>query len=89
MDYFSKIKKTTGEVAYKTVKKTEKIISNSKVKYRIYDYNMEIESLYAKIGRELYLAYIEDREISDVVEEKCREIDELIEKRESLKENLD
>ncbi len=88
MDYLSNLKQTTGEAAYKAVKKTERFIANSKVKYRIHDVDMEIEGLYAKIGRELYLAYTEDREVSDIVEEKCREIDELIEKRESLQEKL-
>jgi len=84
MDYWSSLKKTTADVSYKVVKKTEEFVETSKIKYRIYDVKAEIKKIQTQIGREVYMAYAEEREISDVVEEKCREIDALKEQLEKL-----
>lgn len=88
MDYLSSLKKTTTDVTYKVVKKTEELFSASKIKYRIYDLKTEIEKVQKQIGREVYEAYLEEREVSDIVETKCREIDVLKEKIEVLKSKL-
>lgn len=88
MDYLTNLKKTTTDVTYKVVKKTEEFIETSKLKYRIYDLKMEIEKVQKQIGCEVYNAYLEEREVSDVVEEKCHKIDELKEKMEILKAKL-
>ena len=84
MDYWSSLKKTTADVSYKVVKKTEEFVEASKIKYRIYDVKAAIKKIQTQIGSEVYLAYAEGRELSDVVEEKCREIDALKEKLDEL-----
>ena len=88
MDYLSSLKKTTTDMTYKVVKKTEELIETSKLKYRIYDLKMEMEKIQKQIGSEVYNAYVEEREVSDTVEEKCRKIDELKEKMDVLKAKL-
>ena len=88
MDYLANLRKTTTDVTYKVVKKTEEIIETSKIKYRIYDVKAEIEKVQAQIGKEVYAAYVEDRELSEVIEEKCHEIDKMKEKLEELKAML-
>lgn len=88
MDYFESLKKTTADVTYKAVKTTEKLVEVSKLKYRIYDINMQIEKIQARIGNEVYTSYVEEREISGSVDEMCRKIDELKEKVEILNGKL-
>ena len=88
MDYLSSLKKTTTDMTYKVVKKTEELIETSKLKYRIYDLKMEMEKIQKQIGSEVYNAYVEEPEVSDTVEEKCRKIDELKEKMDVLKAKL-
>ena len=89
MDYFSNLKKATADVTYKVVKKTEDIVETSKIKYRIYDLKNEVKKIQTEIGKEVYSAYAEEREVSGDIEDKCRELDELYEKIEALSEQLD
>ena len=84
MEYWENVKKTTADMSYKVVKKTEELVETSKIKYRIYDVKNQIGKLHAQIGKEVYEAYAYGREVSGLVEDKCREIDVLNEKLEDL-----
>lgn len=88
MEYWENIKKTTVDMSYKVVKRTEEIVETSKIKYRIHDVKNQIEKLYAQIGKEVYEAYAYGREVSGLVEDKCREIDSLNEKLDDLTDML-
>ena len=88
MDYWESLKKTTADMSYMVAKKTGEFVETSKIKYRIYDLKAEIKKIQTKIGHEVYTAYAEEREVSDIIEEKCREIDTLKEKLDELTEML-
>ncbi|MBQ7097290.1 MAG: hypothetical protein IJN96_04360 [Clostridia bacterium] len=88
MEYWENVKKTTADMSYKVVKKTEELVEASKIKYRIYDVKTQIEKLHAQIGKEVYEAYADGREVSVVIEDKCREIDALNEKLNDLTDML-
>ena len=88
MDYWESLKKTTADMSYMVAKKTGEFVETSKIKYRIYDLKAEIKKIQTQIGHEVYTAYAEEREVSDIIEEKCREIDALKEKLDELTEML-
>ncbi len=89
MDFLTNIKKMFLDTAHTVAKKTGEVVETSKTKYSIYDAKGDIEKVYTAIGREIYAAYKEDRNAAEFIEEKCKEIDELVEKMEALKEKLD
>ena len=89
MDFWTNFKKIFIDTAQTVAKKTEEVVETSKTKYSIYDAKNDIQKVYTEIGREIYAAYKEDRNAADYIEEKCKEIDELVAKMEMLKEKLD
>ncbi len=89
MDFMDNLKKAVSDTAQTAVKKTGEFVENSKTKYSIYDLKNEIEKRYTELGKEIYEARAEDRNIADFVEEKCVEIDGLKEKSEELRKKLE
>ncbi len=89
MDFLSNVKKLFADTGKTVAKKTGELVETSKTKYGIYDVKNDIEKVYTEIGREIYAAYKEDRNAADFIEEKCAEIDVLVEKMETLKAQLE
>ncbi len=89
MDFLSNVKKAFKDTSKTVVQKTEELVETSKTKYSIYDAKNDIEAVYTEIGREIYAAYKEDRNAAEFIEEKCKEIDILSEKMETLKAQLE
>lgn len=89
MDFLTNVKKLFTDTTKTVARKTEEIVKTSKTKYDIFDAKNDIEKIYTDLGREIYSGYREDRNVSDFIEEKCREIDALVEKMEALKEVLE
>ena len=88
MNFLTNLKKAAEDTGKIVAKKTTEIIKVSKTKYDIYDAKNDIEKVYADMGREIYLGYKEDKNVAEFIEEKCQEIDALIEKMESLKDEI-
>jgi len=88
MDFLTNLKKAAADTGKTVVEKTNKFIKVSKTKYNIYDAKNDIEKIYTDMGREIYLGYKEDKNVAEFIEEKCQEIDALIEKMETLKEEI-
>ena len=89
MDFMDNLKKAVTDTANAAAKKTGELVETSKIKYSMYDLKNEIEKIYTEIGRELYIARGEDRNISDSVMEKCEKIDALNEQLGELKSKLE
>lgn len=89
MDFLSNVKKLFTDTTKTVAKKTGELVETSKTKYSIYDAKNDIEKVYTDIGREIYAGYREDRNVAEFIEEKCKEIDVLVEKMETLKGKLD
>ena len=89
MDFLSNVKKLFVDTTKTVAKKTGELVEDSKTKYSIYDAKNDIEKVYTDIGREIYAGYKEDRNVAEFIEEKCKEIDVLVEKMETLKDKLD
>ena len=89
MDFLTNVKKMFADTTKTVAKKTEEIVKTSKTKYSIFDAKNDIEKIYTDLGREIYAGYKEDRNVSDFIEEKCGEIDALVEKMEALKGELE
>ncbi len=89
MNFFENLKKAVTDTAEVAVKKTGDLVETSKTKYSIYDLKNEIEKIYAEIGKAVYNGYKEDINISDVLEKKCLEIDDLVSKMDILKQKLE
>ncbi|MBQ9757383.1 MAG: hypothetical protein IJW15_03065 [Clostridia bacterium] len=88
MNFLTNLKKAAKDAGVTVAKKTNEIIKVSKTKYNIYDAKNDIEKIYTDMGREIYLGYKEDKNVAEFIEEKCQEIDALIAKMESLKEEI-
>ena len=89
MNFLSNLKKAVIDTTHTVVKKTEDLVDTSKTKYNIYDAKNDIEKIYTDLGREIYAGYKEDRNVSEFIEAKCHEIDELVEKMDILKSKLE
>ncbi len=89
MKFIENLKKATENAFHTVTKKTGEFVEDSKTKYSIFDLKNEIEKLYTELGKEIYTASKEDKNIADFVEEKCREIDKLNEEIEALRQKLD
>ena len=89
MDFLSNVKKLFKDTSKTVAKKTGELVETSKTKYGIYDVKNDIEKVYTEIGREIYDAYRDDRNAAEFIEEKCNEIDALVEKMEALKSQLE
>ncbi len=89
MDFLSNVKKMFTDTTKTVAKKTGELVETSKTKYSIYDAKNDIEKIYTDIGREIYAGYKEDRNVAEFIEEKCKEIDALVEKMETLKDKLE
>lgn len=89
MDFLSNVKRFFKDTGKTVAKKTGELVETSKTKYSIYDAKNDIEKIYTEIGREIYAAYRDDRNAADFIEEKCNEIDTLVEKMETLKAQLE
>ncbi len=88
MNFFENLKRAAADTAQVIAKKTGDVVETSKTKYSIYDLKNEIEKIYAEIGEKVYEAYKNDINISDVLEEKCSQIDDLMLKTDVLKQKL-
>ena len=89
MNFFEILKKAAGNTFNTVAKKTGEIVEDSKTKYSIFDLKNEIEKVYTEIGKEIYAAYKEDRNVADFIEEKCGVIDGFNEKIQELQQKLD
>lgn len=89
MKFVENLKKVAGNTFYTVTKKTGEIVEDSKTKYTIFDLKNEVEKAYTQLGKEIYAASKEDRNVADFIEDKCAEIDKLNEKIEELRKKLD
>ncbi len=89
MKFFENLKFAGKKTYAVAAQKTGEIVEDSKTKYGIFDLNNEINKIYTEIGSEVYAAYKEDRQVSEVVEEKCAKIDGINTQIEELRKKLD
>ena len=89
MKFVENLKKVAGNMVYTVTKKTGEIVEDSKTKYTIFDLKNEMEKDYTELGKEIYAASKEDRNVADFIEDKCAEIDKLNEKIQELQKKLD
>ena len=89
MKFVENLKKVAGNMVYTVTKKTGEIVEDSKTKYTIFDLKNEMEKAYTELGKEIYAASKEDRNVADFIEDKCAEIDKLNEKIQELQKKLD
>ncbi|MBR5155660.1 MAG: zinc-ribbon domain-containing protein [Clostridia bacterium] len=89
MKFFENLKKAAEKTVSTVAKKTGEIVEDSKTKYSIFDLKNEIEKVYTEIGKEIYAAYKEDRNVSEFIEEKCKTIDGFETSIEELRSKLD
>ncbi len=89
MKFFENVKIAAEKTVSTVAKKTGEIVEDSKTKYSIFDLNNEIEKIYSEMGKEIYLAYKEDRNAAEFIEEKCTAIDELQAEIDALRSKLD
>ncbi len=89
MNFLSNVKKIFKDTGKTVVQKTEELVETSKTKYSIYDAKNDIEAVYTEIGREIYAAYKDDTNAAEFIEEKCKQIDILVDKMETLKAQLE
>lgn len=88
MKFVENLKKAAENTFHTVTKKTGEFVEDSKTKYSIFDLKNEIEKVYAEIGKEIYLASKEDRNVADFIENKCAEIDKLNAEIEELQKKL-
>lgn len=89
MKFFENVKKAAENTIRVVSKKTGEIVEDSKTKYSIFDLKNDVEKIYTEIGKNIYEASKEDKNIADFIEEKCAEVDKLNEKIDELKKKLD
>ena len=89
MKFIENLKKATENAFYTVTKKTGEFVEDSKTKYSIFDLKNEIEKIYTELGKEIYLASKEDKNIAEFVQEKCAKIDEINQEIEALRQKLD
>ncbi len=88
MKFVENLKKAAENTFHTVTKKTGEFVEDSKTKYSIFDLKNEIEKLYTEMGKEIYLASKEDRNVADFIENKCAEIDKLNAEIEELQKKL-
>lgn len=88
MKFVENLKKAAENTFHTVTKKTGEFVEDSKTKYSIFDLKNEIEKVYTEIGKEIYLASKEDRNVADFIENKCAEIDKLNAEIEELQKKL-
>lgn len=88
MKFVENLKKAAENTFHAVTKKTGEIVEDSKTKYSIFDLKNEIEKSYTEMGKEIYAASKEDRNIADFIENKCAEIDKLNAEIEELQKKL-
>ncbi len=89
MKFLENLKKAAENTVKIVSQKTGEIVEDSKTKYSIFDLKNEIEKAYTEMGKEIYEASREDRNIADYIEEKCAQIDKFNEEIETLRQKLD
>lgn len=89
MKFIENLRKAAENTIQTVTRKTGEIVEDSKTKYSIFDLKNEIEKAYTEMGKEIYLASKEDKNIADYIEAKCAEIDNFNLKIEELKQKLD
>lgn len=88
MKFVENLKKAAENTFHTVTKKTGEFVEDSKTKYSIFDLKNEIEKVYTEIGKEIYLASKENRNVADFIENKCAEIDKLNAEIEELQKKL-
>ncbi|MBQ2932421.1 MAG: zinc-ribbon domain-containing protein [Clostridia bacterium] len=88
MKFVENLKKAAENTFHTVTKKTGEFVEDSKTKYSIFDLKNEIEKVYTEIGKEIYLASKEDRNVADFIENKCADIDKLNAEIEELQKKL-
>ncbi len=68
-------KALTGATRF-AVKKSGEVIETAKNKYSEFDLNGEIDELYKNLGKTVYVAFCEDKDVSDEIKTICNEIGE-------------
>ncbi len=77
MDYLENVKRAVSDAAQTVSKVSGETVDKVKTKYSIYDMSGDVKKLLEEIGFEVYKAYTDGEDtLSEVVIEKCREIDE-------------
>ncbi|SMC29304.1 hypothetical protein SAMN02745134_03841 [Clostridium acidisoli DSM 12555] len=71
---FEKIKASIEHGATDAFKKTEELISTSKLNFKISDKEQDIESLYIKIGEKIYKDYEKNELIDPYLVRYCKDI---------------
>lgn len=89
MKFTENLKKAAEKTFATVATKTGEIVEDSKTKYSIFDLNNEVDKICTELGKEIYAAYKEDRNVSDFIEEKCKEIDKLNDEISTLKQKLE
>ena len=88
MKFVENLKKAAENTFHTVTKKTGEFVEDSKTKYSIFDLKNEIEKTYTEMGKEIYLASKEDKNVADFIENKCAEIDKLNAEIEELQKKL-
>lgn len=83
MDNLKRVFENTARVA---VKKSGEVIETAKNKYTEFDLNGEIESLYVKLGKLVYVSYnSEDADVAEEITVLCDKIAVKLSELESVK----
>lgn len=77
MSFVDNAKKIVTDTAENVVKASGELIENSKIKYRLFDANIDIKKLYEKLGKYVYDEYNTDEDFSTEKEDICVQIKEL------------
>ena len=87
MDFFDKLGKKATEAYKVTADKTGKLAKETRLKFKMGDLKSKIEDIYEEIGKKVYETHVKKEEISmnDVLEE-CKQIDEMSEKIEKIRQ---
>lgn len=82
-------KEIASEAVVKTVNAAGRAAAVTKVKFKITSKEMDIKNEYKEIGKIIYTAYKEDKEVDNVkIAEKCVTIDKYNEEIETLKASI-
>jgi len=85
---FQDVKRVVGDAAQKVVQKSGEAVEYTKLKYKIFDIQNDINKIFTRMGRDVYASYnggnVEDADI----EKNCQLIDEKKSEIEALEEKL-
>ncbi len=88
MDFFNQLGKKATEAYKVTADKTGKIAKETKLKFRMGELKSKIEDVYEEIGKKVYEKHVKKEEISieKDLSEECKNIDEMSNEIENLRQ---